>query len=987
MSSVDFSFQPGTCVHGFRVVAVTPVASLRGMAFQFEHVASGARVLHLVCDDAENAFTVSFPTPPPDDTGMPHILEHMVLAGSEKFPVKEPFFEMVKMSMATFINAMTGYDTTYYPVCSNVERDLFNLAEVYFDAVFHPLLTASTFAREAHHLAPVVPNEPDGAWRIDGIVYSEMKGVFSDPESILARDAIRLLLPDTCYGRESGGTPQAIPDLTHEALRAFHASHYHPSNAYIVLYGNIPTERYLAFLAPRLAPFARRAATRLPGRQPRWQAPRFEQADYPVGAAESTVEKTYLLMNWLTGDTRDTVDAATLRLLSLLLLGHDAAPLHRALIDSRLGADLVHSGAGEAGCEMTFHVGLEGAEADRFPAFQNLVLDTLRGLADTPFTDEQIQTAFQQAAYETLEIAPLFPLHTVFRVVGAWMAGLDPLTYLDLASHYQHVRERLRDEPTLFNRLIRERLLDNPHRLDILLAPSTTCEARREAELADALDRRRSALGADERRALAAAAAELDRANGTPNPPEAVALLPQLSPSDIPPDPLTIPTTIETLDGGTALLVNDLLTNGIVYLALQFDLTGLPERLWPYLPRYADAINKFGAANDDYAALAARVGANTGGIAAAAAFRTTVDDPGRLIPVLQLSMKTLAERIDPALDLLGDILFALNPRDSERMRDVLTQVRAENRVEMIQNGSATVRLQAGRQLNAVNYLEHLAGGLPQLALSEAWVADFARGSRDVTEAIEAIQAFVLNRRRVSASVTAPAAATDAIRTRLAAWLARMDNAPLAAAPLAFTPSSQPRIEGLAASLQIAHCAMVLPAPHLSHPDEPLLAIGAHLLAMDYLLPEIRFKGNAYGAGFSHQPLAGTFSLTSFRDPRLAETIDVFRRAVDFVRTAPWSQADIDRGIIGVAKRDGKPLRPAEATSLALHRHTVGETFARRRARRQRLLQATPASVRHALVGALEAGLPQASVCVLTERGRLEQARSRLAGLVIEDVLK
>jgi len=979
-------FQPGEEIRGFRVVAVTPVEQLGAVACQFEHAASGARVLHLFCDDAENAFTINFPTPPPDDTGMPHILEHMVLAGSEKFPVKEPFFEMVKMSMATFINAMTGYDTTYYPVCSNVEQDLFNLADVYFDAVFHPLLTPATFAREAHHLAPADPADPTGALRLDGIVYSEMKGVFSDPEAILARESVRKLLPDTCYGRESGGDPAAIPSLTHAALQAFHATHYHPSNACLVLYGNIPTLRFLDFLAPRLASYTRVPRTPLPARQPRWSAPRLHHETYPTAPGEPVAEKTFLLMSWLAGDNRDPVEAAALRLVSLLLLGHDAAPLHRALIDAHLGADLVMSGSSEAGSEASFHVGLEGAEPERLDAFRDLVLDTLRAAADTPFTDEQIQTAFQQAAYETLEIAPMFPLHTVFRVVAAWMADLDPLLYLRNASHFQALRAAQAREPRLFNRLIRERLLENPHRLDIVLAPDAALEARREAATTRELAARRAALDEAGLRAIAAAAAELDRANGTPNPPEAVARLPQLKPTDIPPEPRQIDTTPYALAGGATLLVNAMPTNSIVYLILQFDLTGLPEHLWSCLPRYAEALNKFGTATADYATLATRIGASTGGLAAGTAFYTPVEQPNRLLPVLIVSLKTLDERVTPALDLLEDLLFSLNPRDSARMRDVLTQARAENRTEMVQNGALTVRLQAGRRLNTLGHLGHVTGGLPQLALTEAWLADFDRGNREVAEAIEAIRGFLLNRRRVTASVTASPAAVEAIRARLDAWLGRMADTPVTPGETGFTPSA-PGVEGLAAALQIAHCAMVMPAPHLSHPDEPLLAVGAHLVSMDYLLPEIRFKGNAYGAGFSHQSLAGAFVLSSFRDPRLTETLDVFRRVADHVRQAPWSQGDIDRGIIGVAKRDEKPLRPAEATGVALFHHMIGERFDRRCRRRRRLLEATPDTVRHALLQALEAGLPHAAVCVMSSRARLEQACRSLGDLTIEDVLK
>ena len=244
--------RPGEHLHGFEVKAVTPIDELRAVTIELAHQQSGARLLHLYTNDTENLFSINFPTPPSDDTGVPHILEHAVLAGSEKFPVKEPFFEMIKMSMATFINAMTSSDHTYYPVASNVKKDLFNLAEVYFDAVFHPLLTEETFKREGHHLAPADPEDPTGDLKITGIVYNEMKGVFSDPESLLYRSMTSRLLPDTLYACESGGDPDAIPDLTYEQLKKFHETYYHPSNSYFFLYGDIPTSDYLSFLADKL---------------------------------------------------------------------------------------------------------------------------------------------------------------------------------------------------------------------------------------------------------------------------------------------------------------------------------------------------------------------------------------------------------------------------------------------------------------------------------------------------------------------------------------------------------------------------------------------------------------------------------------------------------------------------------------------------------------------------------------------------------------
>ena len=481
-------FTPDTTLPGgFRVVSVNPVKSMNAEVRRFEHVKSGARIVHVSSADTENCFCICLPTPPPDDTGMPHILEHMTLAGSKKYPCKEPFFEMIKRSMATFSNALTGNDMTYYPVSSNVHKDLFNLADVYFDAVFHPLLTRDIFRREAHHLAPADPEKPLGDLRIDGIVYSEMKGVFSDPESILERDACRSLLPDTCHGFESGGDPEAIPDLTLEQLRAFHATNYHPSNAYIILYGDIPSEDYLAFLAPRLEPYDRIAPLPPPKRQPRWTEPRTLRDFYPVPTGEPLDEKTYLMLNWLTGDAAAPAQATLMSILSLLLVGNDGAPLTKAVNDSHIGANVLFEGVNSSGLEATFHIAVDGSEPDRLDAFRKLVLDTLADIASRPFPEDQIKAAFQQSVYACVEITNSYPLNTAFRVVSTWSAGLEPADYLDFLPFYEDLRQKLEKDPLLLNRTIREKLLDNPHRLDIVLAPDHDCEARTEAKLAERL--------------------------------------------------------------------------------------------------------------------------------------------------------------------------------------------------------------------------------------------------------------------------------------------------------------------------------------------------------------------------------------------------------------------------------------------------------------------------------------------------------------------
>jgi len=622
----------GSLLHEFRVCRIEPVPELRAVAYQFEHETTGARLLHIHCADTENLFSVSFPTPPADNTGLPHVLEHAVLSGSEKYPVRDPFFEMVKMSMATFINAMTGWDCTYYPVASNVHQDLFNLAEVYFDAVFHPLLAGETFKREGHHLTPVDSDNPTGDLTVTGIVYNEMKGAFSNPESRLSRMITRALFPDTVYGRESGGDPECIPELTHPGLLQFHRTHYHPSNAYFVLYGDIPPQEFLVFLQPRLKSSVRAPVPAGVPRQPRWTEPRHVEDTYPITVADAAERQGFLMLSWLVGDGTDAAHAVALDILGLILLGNEGAPLRKALIQSGLGADLIYSGYASVGLETIFRVGLKGADPDSCDQFVLFVMDTLQNIARDQITSDRVEAAFQQASYSYREVLPLLPLHVMERILEAWMYDADPLLFLELGRHLDDCRDRYRANPDLFSDLIRGSLLENPHRISVVLRPDPVWQQRTDEQFAERMRSVRAEMTDDELRRIAADAEQLARSAGTPNPPEALAALPQLKVTDLPPQPRHIPTTAEDLGHGVCLLRNDVFANGVNYLHLNFDLRGLPARLWPRLPRYLEALGKLGAAGMNYEQMAHRTAAVTGGIGYGLAFGSHAADPSLRIP-------------------------------------------------------------------------------------------------------------------------------------------------------------------------------------------------------------------------------------------------------------------------------------------------------------------------------------------------------------------
>ena len=977
------TFDEKTLPAGYKTISVTPVKAMNAEARRFEHLKSGARIIHIATDDTENCFCVCLPTPPPDDTGMPHILEHMTLAGSRKYPCREPFFEMIKRSMATFINAMTGNDMTYYPVSSNVHKDLFNLADVYFDAVFHPLLTRDIFRREAHHLAPVDETKPLGDLRIDGIVYSEMKGVFSDPESILERDACRDLLPDTCHGFESGGDPVAIPDLTHEQLCAFHATNYHPSNAFIILYGDIPSEDYLSFLAPRLEEFDRIEPLPPVKRQPRWTAPRLLNDVYPVPADEPLAEKTYLMLNWLTGNAADPVEATKMGILSLLLTGNDGAPLKKAVNDSHIGANVMFEGANSSGLEATFHIAVDGSEPDRLDAFRKVVMDTLEEVANRPFTEDEIKAAFQQSLYSCIEITTRYPLNIALRVATIWGAGLEPADYLDFLHYYDELRAELAKDPMLLNRMIREKLIDNPHRLDIVLTPDHDCEAKNDAKLAERLKAVHDKLSDDELREIAADAKHLAEINAVPNTPEQVAALPKLTVADIPHKPRPIPFATEELPGGRALLfVNDVPSNDIVYLNASFDITGLPEELWEYIPRFTGAVTDFGTNKMDYAATAQRRATVTGSLFARYAGSTTVNGIEEFVPTIQFSMKTTMASLNEALDVFEDAMFQLNPLDRARMDEVLVQDRTILRSEFVQDAHTTAGIHAARLMSLICHRQNQTSGIPQLTLLEKLAADTEAAYPVVTDAILRIRAFILNRRRADFSVTAPARANAALRARIDTWLGKMSDEAVVPVDSGFVPSLEPRLEGLSASLQVAFSSYSLPAPHSSDPDSPLLRVGTSLISSDYILPELRFKGNAYGASLGYLGASGRLAFMSYRDPHVAETFDVYRKSIDFVKNAKWTQEDIDNAVISIAKGEVSPFRPAATAAAALTYRLEKVTEERRARNLATLLSATPEKVREVTLRVLENGLPHAAGCVAASADMLNAAKAALPEMTI-----
>jgi Zn-dependent M16 (insulinase) family peptidase len=970
---------PGQVVSGFHILRAESLSEPRADAVEAVHVRTGARLLHLATDDAENLFSVAFATPPPDSSGVAHILEHAVLAGSRRFPVKDPFTEMLKSSMATYLNACTCADRTLYPVASNVAADFFNLAEVYLDAVLHPLISSDSFRQEGWHWA--VGRSPTGTATpfLRGVVLNEMRGAFSDLDAQVERESVARLFPDGTYGHDAGGEPHCIPDLTHQAFLSYYARCYQPANARFFLYGNIPLDDKLRFLDDRLGGSSPiRSAPPVIVRQRVWPRPRRAQV-WLGGAVDAAAT-----LGWLIGDLREPQTDVLWELLDRLLLGDDAAPLRRRLLESGIGDDLTWSGYSSDALQTTFQVGLKGSGAMRGARFEPTVMNALREIVATGFSRDRIHDTLRQIEYSHREIDSGFPLQLMETVFAVWLYGLDPLAFLRLGPILAHWRRRLDQDPAVLTRLIRRHLLDNPHRLTLILRPQPGRPAERVQRLATRVRRFRRGLSSVELEHLGKEAADLEDRQSRPNSPAALATLPVLHLGDLPRDPAACRSHSTRLPNGTTVLRQEVACNGVSYFTLAFDLSGLPERLLPYVPAYSTFLTRLGTRRLDYAELSEALTRSSGGLVGMVHVSPELAVPGAGRPFLVLQAKTLDATCEEAVALVGQVLDDLQTAPGQRLTDVLTQQRARMLGSVISQGHHLASLQAASHLDGCHKLTNLWKGPPQIALAQAWANAAPRQAEAMAEALAQLRDWLSSRAVTLASFTG----TDAAWTALQAWLsARSVPQPQGSArPVApgadQRPATPPPL-GLAYGMDVAFCARCLPAPGRPHPAAPLLQLGAQILSYDYLWEEIRAKGGAYGAYCTYDPGAGGFVMASHSDPDIVGTVRVFDGLQRALERATWTQSDIERAVIACAREEETPIRPGMATDLALWRHVAEITQEARRAWRLTQIQATPEAVREAALDMVRRADGRLGTAVLSSRARLAAAAAALpAGLAL-----
>ena len=579
--------------HGFTLLREERLEEVGGIVRLWRHDVTGAELLSVLNDDENKSFGVSFRTPPKNSTGVAHILEHSVLCGSEKYPVKEPFVELLKSSLQTFLNALTFPDKTCYPVASTNLRDFYNLVDVYIDAVFHPRIDEDVLRQEGWH----IDVDEEGRWSYKGVVFNEMKGVYSSPDSVLMEESQHAVFPDMLYSLDSGGNPSEVLNLSYEEFRAFHSAYYHPSNARFFFWGDDDEDARLARLESALSGYERRETdSSVPLQVPRGEERKLE---IPYAAAESghaeedNTRQAHVTINWLLCESSDVEEMLTLEMLDHILAALPGSPLRKALMESGLGDDI--SGAGlETDLRQAYYsIGLRSIRPEDGDEVEKLVLDTLAELAESGIPAKAVEAAVNSVEFDLRENnTGRFPrgLAAMFRSLSTWLYDGDPFAPLAWEKPLTNIKARLASGEKVFENAIRRRLLDNRHRAQVLLIPDNELAARRQAGEDARLDAARAAMSEAERQATAEISARLREAQARPDSPEALASIPTLEPGDLPRENRKLPCA-ERSGADVEILLHDLDTTGIIYSRLLLPLDSVPADLLPLLPLYVRALS------------------------------------------------------------------------------------------------------------------------------------------------------------------------------------------------------------------------------------------------------------------------------------------------------------------------------------------------------------------------------------------------------------
>lgn len=974
----------GALLHGFRILRVEQIPEIRITAYESEHEKTRAKVVHLHCDDRENLYSIGFRTPPTDSTGVPHILEHSVLAGSERYPLKDAFNELMRGTLQTFINAFTYPDKTIYPVASQVRVDFFNLARVYTDLVLKPRLLKETFYQEGHHLEFSNPEDTTSDLSISGIVYNEMKGAYSSPDSLIYKIIQEGLYPDTTYTFDSGGNPDEIPLLTYEQFKAFHHTYYSPSNARFFLYGDIPTEDHLAFIAEMLTGFDRLTVDSSIKSQKRWEKPCSIHGTYPIGKEDNPAGKTAVNTAWMMAENIDYETAILLQITSGLLVGSAAGPLRKALIDSGLGEDLSPlTGIERDLKQIAFIVGLRGTDPDKANHIEALIMDTLNAIVKSGFDRNLIEGTLHQVEFHGKEIIrSSYPYGIILmgRAYHTWLYDGDPLEGLNFPRIIEDIRKKWESNPELFQDIVRKWFLDNPHRLLCVMEPSKTYQTEKEEAFKKKMGEHKASLSGEELKIIQADASALKKFQTDPDTPEAATTLPKLNISDISREIESIPTVKAAIENVPAMM-HDIFTNGIAYLDLTFDVSDIPEDLQSYLPLLGKLITNMGAAGLDYEEMAKRIVLKTGGIGYHLSSGMAVDGKTNWQKMI-FRTKALYRNVRDAVNIITDILTAADMTNEARMRELILERKNNLHASIVPSGHAFARRSAASSLSLPAYRDEQWHGRTQLKFVNGIADQFKETKGDLLDKLTAMQSMVFRKERLCINITADAEGLSLLSESVADFIRSLSGNGAVGKPS--IPAFSSINTGVFIPAQVSYVAKVLPAPVYADPLSAPLSLLARQLSSGYLYKHIRVQGGAYGGMSQYDPMSGTFALLSYRDPHIINTLNIYREAAEFISRNRTSREELEKTIIGTIGALDKPMDPSSRGYIAMIRGFTGLKDENRLNFRNSILDMTPELLLEAASRYFASAADSAVIAVYSSHENLQKANEILDGkLTIE----
>jgi len=959
MSSVDL--KPAQVHPAFQWKRSERIDSLNITIEEYEHIKTGAAHYHLAAENNENVFLVALRTIPTDSTGVAHMLEHTALCGSERFPVRDPFFMMIRRSLNTFMNAFTSSDWTAYPFASQNRKDFDNLMDVYLDAVFFSRLHELDFAQEGHRFEFETADDPSTPLVYKGVVFNEMKGAMSSPVSTLWQTVTEHLFPTTTYHYNSGGEPENIPDLSYQQLKDFYKVHYHPSNSVFMTFGDIPAiQHHEVFETKALSRFEKLGVEIKVDDEQRYSTPQNFAGSYAFDE-EDTKAKTHVVVSWLLGRSTSLEEMLQAHLMSSVLLDNSASPLQKALETTDLGASPSPlCGLEDSNREMSFMCGLEATEAENADAIEKLVLDVLRDVAENGVDQSQVEAVLHQLELGQREIGGDGYPYGMQLILGGLSAAIhrgDPMAVMNIEPVLEQLREDIKD-PEFIKNLVKKNLLDNQHRIRLVMTPDTNLSKAKEKAEADKLAEIKAKLSDDEKQNIVELAAALEKRQ---NEEDDISILPKVGLEDVPAK-LQIPCgSSKTLDD-MQLAFFEQGTNGLIYQQIIVDMPALDDELVNLLPVYTYCLTELGCGEKDYLQSQAWQDAVSGGVSSYTSVRGSVDNEQNIKAHFVFSGKALSRNHQQLNELMSEMLDNARFDELERIRELVSQKRARREQSVTGQGHSLAMTAASSGMSPAANLSHRISGLQ--GIQSLKKLDDSLSDKEalaaLAEKFKAIHQQIIKAPRKYLSVSEKESQAGIEKDIQTYWSGKgnQQNTQFDLAPV-----KQQVKQAWLTSTQVNFSAKSYPTVSVNHEDAAALSVLGGFLRNGYLHRVIREQGGAYGGGASHEPSNACFRFFSYRDPRLAETLDDFDKSIDWLLNETHTELQVEEAILGIIGSMDKPGSPAGEAKQAYHNELYGRTPEQRQVYRERVLKVTVDDLKR--VGEKYLKPEKASVAVVT----------------------